>query len=57
MTAFTPLCTTILNRRIIYHCLFTLVLDMTYWKKDKDRDKKALSAAVSGNKMYSVELN
>ena len=30
MTVFTPLCKTILNRHVIYHCLFTLVLDMNY---------------------------
>jgi hypothetical protein len=29
---------------------------MKYSKKDKDCDRKAMSAAGSGNKIYSVEL-
>jgi hypothetical protein len=57
MTSFTPFCKTILNRPIIYHCLFTLVLSINYYKKDKGCEKKTMSAAGSGNKMYSVELN
>jgi hypothetical protein len=30
---------------------------MNHCKKDKGCEKKAMSAAGSGNKMYSVELN